>query len=128
MAASLCAQGATDEEVAESIGVSVRTIYNWKAKYPQFLQALQLGKDACDDRVERSLYNRAVGYTFDSLKIMQYEGSPVIVPFKEHVPPDVGAAKLWLTNRRADQWREKVEQTIKADEAFIGLWQKLSRG
>jgi len=23
------------------------------------------------------------------------------------VPPDPGAAKLWLTNRRSEEWREK---------------------
>jgi len=26
----------------------------------------------------------------------------------EHVPPDPSAAKLWLTNRRPEEWREKT--------------------
>lgn len=42
------------------------------------------------------------------MKIFQYEGSPVIVPHKEHVPPDVGAAKMWLTNRKRGEWAETI--------------------
>ena len=40
------------------------------------------------------------------------EGGPVIVPYQEHLPPDVGAAKLWLSRRRPDLWREKQQIDI----------------
>jgi hypothetical protein len=39
---------------------------------------------------------------------MQHNGVPVYADFIEHVPPDPGAAKLWLTNRRSEQWRDKT--------------------
>jgi hypothetical protein len=48
------------------------------------------------------LFERAVGYDYD------YDlgcGKTVI----RHIPPDVGAIKLWLLNRRPDRWKEKVE-------------------
>lgn len=106
VAADMCAIGATDEEVAYEIGISVRTLYRWKSSYHEFCQALKLGKEACDERVERSLFNRAVGYTFDSVKILQNAGVPLVVPYKEHVPPDVGAAKLWLINRQPEKWAD----------------------
>lgn len=102
-------QGATDREVAEALEVSERTIYRWQHDHPEFRQALQLGKDSADDRVEKSLYRRAVGYSFDAIKIMTYEGSVIVEPYVEHVPPDVGAAQFWLKNRRADKWRDKAE-------------------
>lgn len=108
-ALELCLNGATDEEIADTFGVHVATLYRWKAKYPEFREALKAGKEACDERVVRSLYHRAVGYTFNAVKIMQNQGEPLIVPYKEHVPPDVGAAKLWLTNRQPEEWRDKVE-------------------
>lgn len=121
IAADLCAAGATDFEVAERLGVCVRTIYRWKAEYPEFCQALIAGKEAADDRVERSLYNRAVGYEYSAVKIMQDKGEPVIVPYTEHVPPDVGAATLWLTNRRGDKWRAKqaIEHTGPNGEPIV---------
>src|SRR6266849_3725488 len=50
----------------------------------------------------------------DALGIDQgtLEGGPVIVPHQEHLPPDVGAAKLWLSRRRPDLWREKQQIDI----------------
>ena len=108
-AADLCVNGATDFEVAEELGVSARTIYRWKAQFPEFRQALKIGKELADDRVEFSLYHRAVGYSHDAVKIMQNEGRPVIVPYTEHYPPDVGAATMWLTNRRGEKWRSKQD-------------------
>lgn len=99
--------GATDFEVAEELGVTNRTLYRWKAKYPEFCQALKVGKELADDRVEASLYHRAIGYTHHTVKVFQFQGAPVIVPVLEHVPPDVGAATMWLTNRRSAEWRAK---------------------
>ena len=101
--------GATDVEVADFFEIEVRTLYYWMRKYPDLIQAAKAGKDALDDRVERSLYHRAVGYTHDAVKIFQFQGQPVIVPYKEHVPPDVSAATLWLKNRRKDVWRDKID-------------------
>lgn len=105
-AAKLCAQGATDKEVAEYLEVSDRTIYRWKAQYPKFCQALKTAKDIADDRVERSLYNRAVGYSFESEKVFQFQGEICRADVVEHVPPDVTAAIFWLKNRKPEQWRD----------------------
>jgi hypothetical protein len=55
--------------------------------------------------VEMALYHRAIGYTHPGVKVFQHRGEPVIVPYEEHHPPDVGAITLWLANRRADRWR-----------------------
>jgi hypothetical protein len=113
-AEELCTLGATDTEMADFFKVDVRTIYNWKHTFPAFFQALRVGKEACDDRVERALYQRAIGYEQDAVKIFMPAGaeSPVYAPYRERVAPDVGAAKLWLTNRRGETWREKTEVDV----------------
>lgn len=111
-AADLCAQGATDIELADFFDVSVRTLFRWKAEYPEFCQAIKAAKEVADERVERSLYHKAVGYTFDAVKIMQNDGSPLVVPYREHVPPDTHAAVFWLKNRQPDKWRDKREQEL----------------
>ena len=59
-----------------------------------------------DERVERSLYRRAVGYTYDAIKIMQNKGVVVTHKYKEHVPPDTTAAIFWLKNRRGEAWKD----------------------
>ncbi len=110
-AEKLCRLGATDIELADFFEVDVRSIYRWAQAHDAFCQALKAGKDACDDRVERSLYNRAIGYTHEAVKIFMpaNAAAPVYAPYREHVPPDVGAASLWLRNRRAEAWKDKRE-------------------
>ncbi len=108
-AKKLSVLGATDQEIADFFEVDVRTIYRWKHTHPDFCQALIDGKSACDDRVERSLYQRAIGYEQEEVKIFMPSGAtePVYAPYRAKVAADVSAAKLWLTNRRGETWREK---------------------
>lgn len=116
-AQKLCELGATDVELADFFGVSGRTIYRWQIKYPDFCQALKTGKEAVDDRVERSLFHKAVGYTFESEKIFQHQGEIVRAATREHVPPDTTAMIFWLKNRRPHYWRDvhKVEHGAAGD-------------
>jgi hypothetical protein len=110
-ARKLCELGATDVELADFFEVTDRTIYRWSAKHEDFCQALKAGKVAADERVERSLYHKAVGYTHEAVKIFMPAGAkePVYAPYREHVPPDTTAAIFWLKNRRGEDWRDKSE-------------------
>ena len=108
-ARKLCMLGATDEDLAEFFEVSYRTIYRWQISHDEFCQALKAGKEHADERVERSLYHKAVGYTYDSVKIFQHQGQVIEAPYKEHIPPDTTAAIFWLKNRRKADWRDKQE-------------------
>jgi hypothetical protein len=105
----MCEAGATDREIAQKIGVGTRTIYEWKNQFPQFGQALKVGKDTFDDRVELNLYHKAIGYTFDSEKIFQFQGEIIRAKTVEHIPPDTTAAIFWLKNRRPAQWRDRQD-------------------
>lgn len=113
-AAKLCALGATDAELADFFKVSTVTIWRWQSAHLEFCNALKRGKEAADERVERSLYGRAMGYTYDAVKIFMPGGSaePVYAPFQEHVPPDVTACIFWLKNRRADLWRDRSHTEV----------------
>jgi hypothetical protein len=103
--------GATDQEIADFFEVDTRTVYRWKHEHAEFCQALKTGKEVADERVERSLYQRAIGYEQDEVKIFMpaNAAAPVYAPFRAKIAPDVTAAIFWLKNRRKDQWREKQE-------------------
>jgi hypothetical protein len=120
-AAKLCALGATDMELADFFEVDVRSVYRWKHDQDEFCQALKAGKDVADERVERSLYQRAIGYEQDEVKIFMPSGAaePVYAPFRAKVAPDVTAGIFWLKNRRGADWRDKseVEHNVSKDLA-----------
>ena len=58
--------------------------------------------------MERSLYQRGLGYSYDAVKIFMPAGAkkPIYAPYVEHVPPDTTAAIFWLENRDPAHWRD----------------------
>lgn len=116
----LCKLGATDKELADFFEVTEQTINNWKIYYPEFFESIKKGKTLADANVADRLYQRAMGYTHEAVKIFpsggeieDKEGNKVkgalIVPYQEHYPPDTVAAIFWLKNRQKDKWRDKQE-------------------
>ncbi len=103
--------GANDDEIASIFSVTAQTLYNWDKLHPEFLASRARGKDLADANVAERLYKRALGYEHDAVKIMQYEGEPVIVPYTEHYPPDTQAASWWLKNRQSAKWKDRHEVT-----------------
>src|SRR5687768_1880875 len=99
-ARKLCQLGATDRDLADFFEVTVVTIWSWQSRHPEFCASLNRGKEAADDRVERSLYSRATGYTYESEKIIVVDKNVQRLDIIEHVPPDVTACIFWLKNRR----------------------------
>ena len=105
----LAERGFTDVQMAEIIGVTDRTINNWKKKDPVFFQSLKDWKLIADEKVERSLYERATGYSCKEDKIFNDSGTPLIVPTIKNYPPDTTAAIFWLKNRKQKEWRDRQE-------------------
>ena len=106
----LAALGATDAQMADFFKVTEQTFNNWKTKHPSFFESLKQAKALCDERVERSLFERATGYSHHEDKIFNNAGQPMIVPTIKHYPPDTVAAIFWLKNRKPEEWRDKVVQ------------------
>jgi hypothetical protein len=107
--------GFTDRELAELFGVSLSTIEKWRRQREEFRNVLKIGKTEADKRVERSLYERAIGYSYDTVKIIRDKhGNVTKVPYQQHVPPDVTAQIFWLKNRDPAHWRDawQVDHTL----------------
>jgi hypothetical protein len=89
--------GLTNKQIAHEMGVTVRTLDNWKKTHPEFLRSLKHGKATPDEDVEAALLRRAKGFTYQ-------EGDRSRVAL-----PDTTACIFWLKNRRPEQWRDKQE-------------------
>jgi len=120
-AAKLCKLGATDMELADFFECGIPTLYRWRAEHPEFQNAIKLGKQDIDERVERSLYQRAVGYSHPDVHVSNFQGNVTLTPIVKHYPPDVAAAFIWLKNRQPEKWRDKheVEHSGKVDLAQV---------
>jgi len=120
-AAKLCNLGATDDELADFFQVHRATIYRWKHDHQEFCDAIKSGKEVADDRVERSLYQKATGYDFTEeqavkLKSDQYKEEVEVVEVRKHIPADTTAAIFWLKNRRRGEWRDQTHLAHSVDE------------
>jgi hypothetical protein len=117
----MCSMGATDYELAKAFNVSTDTINYWSVTIADFCQALKVDKGEFDERVERSLAKRAVGYSFEEEKLhFDKFGNVTRATVVTHIPPDAGAAKMWLSARKAKEWAQaaKLEVTGKDGESL----------
>lgn len=102
--------GLTEEQIAKNIGISRQSLWKWKEKEVDILNALKKGKEVVDIEVENALLKRALGYTV-TLKEQKVDKDGCVHDLVKdvHVPGDTTAQIFWLKNRRKQQWRDKVE-------------------
>lgn len=111
--------GLIDEQIAHNMGITTKTLYEWKNKYSEISEALKKGKEVIDRQVENALLKRALGYAYDETT---YEDGVETKRVKKEVAPDTTAQIFWLKNRKPAEWRDKIEQqqtvTIQ-DDGFL---------
>jgi len=105
---NLYSSGSIDREVAAAVGISEKTLNNWKLRYPDFLQSIRSAKGEVDAAVEASLFARATGYSCIETKVFMYEGMIVTKDVIKRYPPDTTAAIFWLCNRDSERWRRNT--------------------
>ena len=108
-AKKLCLVGATNDKLADFFDIAVSTLHEWRNTYPEFSDALKVGKMLADAEIANSLFHRAKGYSCPDLDIKMYEGQIIETPYTKHFPPDATSMIFWLKNRQPDLWREKRE-------------------
>lgn len=108
--------GLTDKQIAEKIGISKQTFYDWKKKYADFSDALKNGKEVIDRQVENSLLKRALGYEYEEVS-EKFEGGILTERkvTKKQVVPDTTAQIFWLKNRKPSVWRDRAQVDIDAE-------------
>lgn len=108
--------GLTEEQIAHNVGISSKTLREWKNKYSTIGTALKKGKEVVDLMVENALFKSAMGYDYEET-IQEINGDKKIVKkFKKHMPPNTTAQIFWLKNRRPELWREKQAQKVEKYE------------
>ena len=88
---------------------------------------LVTGAQTAAPRVERALYERAVGYTFDKEELKVVNGEIRRVRVTEHVPPEFNSMRFWLANRQKKRWKDLAHLELGVDEANP-IWFKQFEG
>lgn len=122
--------GLTDEQIAHNMGISPKTLYEWKNKYGEICKSLKKGKEIVDIQVENALIKRALGYSYqeERVEISDKDGKKVVQTIK-HVPGDTTAQIFWLKNRRPDKFRDKPPEPKperKANNLFEQIQQSMT--
>lgn len=133
--------GLTDEQIAYNMGISVKTLYNWKEKHLPILQALKKGKEVVDRQVENALLKKATGEVRTikkpiKVKEVLYEngkrtGEKEHIEYADeeiYIPPDTTAQIFWLKNRKPEQWRDKRQVEEKVEFESDGFIEALKTG
>ena len=111
--------GLIDDQIAKNIGITARTLYEWKKKYVPIAQSLKRGKEVIDYEVESALYKRAIGYEVEEEKIyiQDIEGRTTKRKeiTKKHIPGDTTAQIFWLKNRKPEEWRDRKETALSGE-------------
>jgi transposase-like protein len=106
----LAQRGATLAEIADCFEVSTRTLSNWLNQYPELREAIDVGNDVSNPRVERALAERAMGFWVDMEEVkITKDGDEVRYNVRKYFPPDVTACIFWLKNRLPEKWRAVPE-------------------
>lgn len=121
--------GATDEDIAKTIGISASTLYDWKKKHPEISEALKINKGIADVKIENALYRKALGCTVKEKvvsRVKQPDGQVVETEriVEREIPPDTTAAIFWLKNRKPKSWRDKQEVELSGN---VGLTEALKK-
>ena len=93
--------GLTDEQIAQRIGISTKTLYRWKNAHSSIRLALKKGKAVVDFAVENALLKKALA-------------------------GDVTAMIFWLKNRKREEWRDRHD--VRTDEPGLKKVEALMDG
>lgn len=107
----------TASKLSRMLGIPIPSFHRVMRDSAEFRAAVVDIRGTADDKVEASLYDRAVGYTATEVRKtegldkngMRVESETVV---EKEIAPDVGAAKFWLINRRPDDWAERQEVEV----------------
>lgn len=121
----------TIPEICSLSGISESTYHEWKAKKPEFSEAIEKAREKFDKQMlidcEKSIAKLIRGYDYEEKKTVYSEGrdgKPKIkeqTSIKKHVSPSLGAIIHFQTNKDPETWknRQTSELTGKGGKDLI---------
>lgn len=113
------------------MGTTVKSLCEWKNRFPAIREALKKGKEEPDEQVKNSLLKTALGYPTVERKVKKDGNGKIIeeIIITREVPPNPTSIIFWLKNRRPNEWREKkeVDYSLGKTKEMDGLSESLKK-
>lgn len=117
IARRLTSAGSTYSQIADILGVSDVTLWRWQCAHQTFREALRLGSEVANDRVEKSLFDQAVGFYYDAEEIKVVDKGIVRVKVRKFFEPSASAAIFWAKAKMGlRDGGNEIEGTAPIDE------------
>ena len=110
------AEGMINQEIAAYLNISTSTLHEWTQLHEEFASAIKRGKAVADDKVEKSLYKRAMGQYVEEVKTTKEGDTVTKIEKTEKYIADTAAMIFWLKNRKPHEWRDKRETELSSAE------------
>ena len=103
--------GLSYEQIAYNMNIAQSTLFEYMKKFTEISEALTRAREVADAHIENALYKSAHGFTQKEKKVIYEKGVPHVVEVETYYPPNHNSLKLWLTNRRKENWRNSPDTT-----------------
>ena len=122
-AMDFASEGMTDSQIAYQLGISRSSFYNYKQQHSRFAEAIDVGRDVIDSRVENRLLELALGNYTITIHVTDHEGR-TRTTVKDAIP-NLKAIQYWLerSDRRKGDKQDKLDKREKLEEQEIQVEQ-----
>lgn len=107
----------TEAQIAQKLGVNVRSFDRYKVDHEELRDALRTGKQDLIEELKATLKMKAKGFKYTEEKIIEKfdeagnSTGKTVETYKKYAPPDLGAIHLLLKNLD-NTWRNDDKATI----------------
>lgn len=116
----------TEAQIAQKLGVNVRSFDRYKVDHEELRDALRTGKQDLIEELKATLKMKAKGFRYTEEKIIEKfdeagnSTGKTVETYKKYAPPDLGAIHLLLKNLD-DTWRndDKATMDLKKEQVEI---------
>lgn len=116
------ANGLSDKQVANNIGIAESTLYDWKKKYPTFATALSEAKTKPKLELENAMYKLATGqmYIEETKTTLDPQGQRVtkIDKVRKQLPPNAQVqmflARAWMPEKYREERPDDIDELLNA--------------
>ena len=109
----------SEEQIAETLGVSYSTFRKYKDEHPELVKALEIGKKKLIANLMSTMIKLANGYTYDEIEVKESEKDGITTITKTKTqPPNITAIDKLLKNLDPENWTDKPREILIREKEF----------